>query len=121
MPRSSIVLSVDPVDAEAITNAVEAVLTPAELESVSVELRPLDDGAVLQVVLDGTVVLSLLRPRPAPAPAELQRILPGTTAPAHARWWSEAYTPWTPEGRVGLALLDAVVAEGKGLSKHQDL
>lgn len=118
MPRSSIVLTPAPLDAAAITRAAAAVREHAGASTAELALRALDDGAVLQVLADETVVLSVLRPRLVPPPAELARVLPAVTAPAEARWWAEAYTPWQPAGAVGLAILDAAAAASGGLAVH---
>lgn len=118
MPRSSIVLTPAPLDADAIARAVAAVRERAGTAE-EFALRALDDGAALQVLVGDTVVLSVLRPRLIPAPGELTRVLPGVTAPAHAQWWAEAYTPWHPGGAAGLAVLDAAAAASGGLAVHQ--
>lgn len=116
MPRSSIVLTPDPLDAHAVAGAAASVHRRAGGDGAEFELRALDAGAVLQVLVDGVVVLSVLRPRLLPAPGELTRILPGITPPAGARWWAEAYTPWAPEGALGVAVLDE--AARAGLAVH---
>lgn len=118
MPRSSILLTPEPVTVEAIQRATLDMLAANGETALGVELRAVDEGAVLQVVAEGTLVLSVLRPRLMPAPAERERILPGAAVPETARWWTEAYTPWRREGAVGLAILDAVAAAG-GATMHQ--
>lgn len=119
MPRSSVLLTRDPVDAEAVGRAAASVrdrlVGPSDPSDVV--LRPLDGGAVLQVLVDDVVVLSVLRPRLVPEPAEFGRLLPGVTAPAAARWWTEAYTPWHAGGALGIAVLD-VLAAGGGTAAH---
>ncbi|TQK18359.1 hypothetical protein FBY40_0846 [Microbacterium sp. SLBN-154] len=109
MPRSSVVLTPEPVDAAAIGRAAASVhdrVTGGD--GAPFKLRPLDDGAVLQVVVDDVVVLSVLRPRLAPEDRERERVLPGVTAPEITRWWTEAYTPWHAGGALGVAILDAL-------------
>lgn len=116
MPRSSVVLSHDPLDHAAIASAAAAVREhafPDAADAPPIELRTMDDGAVLQALVDGVVVLSVLRPRILPRLDEVARLLPGVDAPAATRWWTEAYTPWRPEGAIGVAILDAA-AEASG-------
>ncbi|WJL94487.1 hypothetical protein QSU92_10935 [Microbacterium sp. ET2] len=108
MPRSSVVLTPDPVDATAIGRAAASVHDRVSGGDAPFELRPLDDGAVLQVIADGVVVLSVLRPRLVPEVRELARVLPGVTPPETTRWWTEAYTPWHAGGSLGVAILDAL-------------
>lgn len=109
MPRSTVVLTREPVDAAAVGRASASVHDQvAGADAAPFELRPVDDGAVLQVVAEGAVVLSVLRPRLVPGDGELARVLPGTTPPEDARWWTEAYTPWHAGGALGVAILDAL-------------
>lgn len=121
MPRSSVLLTTDPVDADAVARAASAVHAREDAAAEPFALRALDGGAVLQVLAGDVVVLSVLRPRLIPAAGELARVLPGATAPADARWWTEAYTPWHPGGAIGVAVLDAVVEASAGLAVHHDL
>ncbi|MGP3533799.1 hypothetical protein ACTU3I_03315 [Microbacterium sp. RD1] len=118
MPRSSIALTPSPLDADAISRGASSVHAQAGEDAAEFELRVLDGGAVLQVLFDDTVVLSVLRPRLLPTPAEFARVLPGITAPPDAQWWAEAYTPWHQGGLVGTAILDA--AASGGLVVHQN-
>ncbi|NYF15239.1 hypothetical protein HDC37_000051 [Microbacterium sp. AK009] len=109
MPRSSVVLTPEPVDAGAIGRAAASVHDRIAGDGgAPFELRPLDDGAVLQVVAEGVVVLSVLRPRLVPDGRELARVLPSVTPPEATRWWTEAYTPWHAGGALGVAILDAL-------------
>jgi len=122
MPRSSVVLSRAPLDAAAISAAAGAVwesLTDPGDESF--ELRVLDEGAVLQVVAGETTLVSVLRPRLLPTLAEVARLLPGAQAPDGTSWWTDAYTPWRPEGVIGVAILDAAAAASGALVVHQGL
>lgn len=122
MPRSSVLLSPVPVDAEAVARAAGTVWRAAATPTASpFELRPLDEGAVLQVLADDVVVLSVLRPRMLPRLNEVGRLLPGVEAPESTSWWSEAYTPWRPEGAIGVAILDAVAAASGAVIVHQGL
>ena len=122
MPRSSVVLRTAPVDAEAVGLAAGVVWhANAEATASPFELRPLDDGAVLQVLAGERVVLSVLRPRMLPRLDEVARLLPGVEAPGATQWWSDAYTPWRPEGAIGVAILDALAAASGGVVVHQGL
>jgi hypothetical protein len=121
MPRSSVLLSSTPLDAAAISAAASAVWQ--SLDDPAAEpfaLRVLDEGAALQVLAGQTVLVSVLRPRVLPALDEVARLVPGVRAPEGASWWTEAYTPWRPEGAVGVAILDAAAAASAGaVAVHQ--
>lgn len=120
MPRSSVLLSRMPVDAALITAAAGTVRQSiADPGAREFELRVLDDGAALQVLAAETVVLSVLRPRLLPALEEVSRLLPGAQAPQGTSWWTDAYTPWRPEGAVGVAILDAAAAASGAVVVHQ--
>jgi hypothetical protein len=122
MPRSSVVLSREPVDAAAVARAAGEVRQRfADPGAADFEVRPLDDGAALQVVAEGVVVLTVLRPRGIPAPAEQARVLPGEPAPDGAAWWAEAYTPWTPEGVIGVEILETIAGATAGRVVHQGI
>ncbi|MBD3942215.1 hypothetical protein IF188_10960 [Microbacterium sp. NEAU-LLC] len=121
MPRSSIVLSPEPIDRDAVAAALRTpVFAPAH-DAGEFELRTMDDDAVLQVLVQHVVVLSLLRPRLLPGLDEVARLLPGVDAPTATRWWAEAYTPWRPEGAIGMAILDAAAAASSALVVHQGI
>lgn len=107
MPRSSIAFTRDPLDIEALAAAVSVVLTPEELAVTPVEIRPLDDGAAAQVVLADRVVLTVLRPRLLPAPAELTRVYGRVEVSPDARWATDGLTTWEPEGVIGVRLIEA--------------
>ena len=122
MPRSSVLLSPTPLDAAALTAAAGAVWESLNDPGAEpFELRVLDEGAVLQVLASQTVVLSVLRPRLLPRPAEVARLLPGIEAPEGTRWWTDAYTPWRPEGAVGVVILNAAAAASDAVAVHQGL
>ena len=122
MPRSSVALTPTPLSGDAVVAAAEAVRSQklgADVEPF--EARVLDEGAVLQIVAGDDVVLSVLRPRLLPCLDEVERLLPGVTPPAGTSWWTDAYTPWRPEGAVGVAILEAAAAASGGIVVHQGL
>lgn len=119
MPRSSVVLGSVPVDADTIARAAGAVWVKADPDAGDLELVPVDGGAVLQVRAGGRAVLSVLRPRLLPTLDEIDRLLPGIDAPAGTAWWTDAYTPWSPEGAIGVAILDAAAEASGALVVHQ--
>lgn len=122
MPRSSVILSGAPVDAAVVARAAEEVWRDlADPDTPAFELRPLDDGAALQVVATDIPVMTVLRPRLLPAADELSRVLPGEVAPDDAKWWGETYTPWEPAGRIGLAVVDVIATLVGGRAVHQGL
>lgn len=125
MPRSSVLLTPAPIDADAVATAAGVVWARGDgldPDRDVFTLRPLDDGAVLQVLAAGAVVLSVLRGRLLPTTKEVARLLPGADAdPATAKWWTDAYTPWHPGGAIGVAILDAMVATTGGGAVHQGL
>lgn len=122
MPRSSVVLSGTPVDAAVVARAVEEVWRDlADSTTPAFELQAIDDGAALQVIASDIPVLTVLRPRLLPAADELSRILPGAAVPDDAKWWGEAYTPWQPEGRIGLAIVDLIATLVDGRAVHHGL
>ena len=122
MPRSSVALTRTPLSGDAVVAAAEAVRSQklgADVEAF--EVRALDEGAVLQIVAGADVVLSVLRPRLLPRLDEVERLLPGVTPPAGTSWWTDAYTPWRPEGAVGVAILEAAAEASGGIVVHQGL
>lgn len=118
MPRSSVAFTRAPIDVEALAEAVSAVLTPEELAATPVEIRPLDDGAAAQVVMIDRVVLTVLRPRLVPAPAEFTRVYGTVEAPTDARWSTDCFTTWEPEGVVGVRLIEAAATIRGGTAVH---
>ncbi len=118
MPRSSVAFTREPVDIEALASAVSAVLTPDELSATPVEIRPLDDGAAAQVLMLDRVVLTVLRPRLTPPAAELSRLYGAVEVAPDARWSSECFTTWEPEGLIGVRLLEAAAAARGGVAAH---
>ncbi len=118
MPRSSVAFTRDPVDIDALAEAVSAVLTTEELTETSVEIRPLDDGAAAQVVVAERVVLTVLLPRLTPPTAELTRVYGTVEVAPDARWATDGFTPWEPEGIIGVRLLDAAAAARGGVAAH---
>lgn len=118
MPRNSVAFTREPVDIEALASAVSAVLTPEELTATPVEIRPLDDGAAAQVLMVDRVVLTVLRPRLTPAPAELARVYGAVDVPAEARWSTDCFTTWEPEGLIGVRVLEAAAAARGGVAAH---
>ncbi|TDN91321.1 hypothetical protein [Microbacterium sp. BK668] len=122
MPRSSVALTAEPLSGDAVVAAAGRVWTAkAGPGAEPLEARVLDEGAVLQIVAGGEVVLSVLRPRLLPRLDEVERLLPGTKAPEGTQWWTDAYTPWRPEGAVGVAVLDAAAEASRGIAVHQGL
>lgn len=122
MPRSSVLLTGVQVTGDMLTEAAASVWARTESSPPDQLLaQPLDNGAVLQVLLDGIAVVSILRPRPLPSAHEIARLLPNVTAPAGATSWTEAYTSWHPHGRLGMAILDEVAAIANGTAVHADL
>jgi hypothetical protein len=122
MPRSSVVLTPEPLTGDAVVAAAGRVWSE-KLGGADepLETRVLDGGAVLQLVAGDAVVLSVLRPRLLPRLDEVARLLPGTVPPEDTQWWTDAYTPWSPEGAVGVAILDAAAEASRGLVVHQSL
>ena len=122
MPRSSVALTPEPLTGDAVVATAGRVWAEKLGSDASPpEARVLDQGAVLQIVSGDEVVLSVLRPRLLPRLDEVERLLPGTVAPEGTQWWTDAYTPWRPEGAVGVAILDAAVAASGGAVVHQGL
>lgn len=122
MPRTSVALTIEPLSGDAVVAAAGSVWSGRlGRASEPLETRVLDDGAVLQLVAGDAVVMSVLRPRLLPTLDEVGRLLPGTEAPAGARWWTEAYTPWQAEGAVGMSILDAAAEASGGIAVHQGL
>jgi len=122
MPRSSVALTPEPLTGDLVVAAAEVVRAHklgGEIETL--EARVLDDGAVLQIVAGDAVVLSVLRPRLLPRLDEVERLLPGVEAPEGTRWWTDVYTPWQPEGAIGVAILDTAVEASGGLVVYQAL
>ena len=118
MPRNSVAFTREPVDIEALAEAVAAVLTPEELAATPVEIRPLDDGAAAQVLMLDQVVLTVLRPRLTPPPAELARVYGAIEVAPDARWSTDCFTTWEPEGLIGVRLLEAAAAGRGGVAAH---
>lgn len=122
MPRSSVALTREPLSGDAVVAAAGRVWSEKlGLEAQPLEARVLDDGAVLQVVAGDEVVLSVLRPRLLPRLDEVERLLPGVAAPEGTQWWTDAYTPWQPQGAVGVAILEAAAEASGGTVVHQGL
>ncbi|MDQ1085411.1 MULTISPECIES: hypothetical protein [Microbacterium] len=118
MPRSSVAFTREPIDIEALAGAVSAVLTPEELAATPIEVRPLDDGAAAQVVMGGRVVLTVLRPRLLPTPAELARVYGSVEVAPDARWTTECFSTWEPEGVIGVRLIEAAAGARGGAAVH---
>ena len=118
MPRSSVAFTREPIDIDALAGAVSAVLTPEELAEMSVEIRPLDEGAAAQVVVADRVVLTVLLPRLTPPVAELARVYGAVETAPDARWSTECFTTWEPEGVIGVRLLEAAAAARGGVAAH---
>ena len=118
MPRSSVAFTREPIDIAALAEAVSAVLTPEELAATPIEVRPLDDGAAAQVVMLDRVVLTVLRPRLLPSPAEVARVYGTVEPPADAGWATDCYTTWEPEGVIGMRLIEAAAAARGGAAVH---
>jgi hypothetical protein len=127
-----VVLSPTPLDGDAVARAAGAVWAAGrdlDPDADAFTLRPLDDGAVLQVLAHDTVVLSVLRPRMLPTLDEVVRLLPDAPrelagAPCErldVSWWTDAFTPWTPGGEIGMAILDAAAAASGAVVVHQGL
>ncbi|WP_341940442.1 hypothetical protein [Microbacterium sp. LWH10-1.2] len=55
-----------------------------------------------------------------PTPDELDRLRPDLDVASLALpvFWTEAYTPWSAEGAVGVAVLDELAAAAKGIIAH---
>jgi|GEM_PF-1221164 len=122
MPRSSVILGAARVDAVAVARAAGAVRArQADPEGLDLELRAVDEGAALQVLTAGTVVLTVLRARALPSRDEVARLLPGVAAPGDTGFWSDAYTPWRYEGAIGIAILDALAEASGAVVTHQGL
>ena len=121
MPRSSTLVSPEPVGADAVARAVAIVRDRlgATGESPDFVLQPLDAGAALTVSADGDLVLTVLRPRPLAGLAEARRLRPGWKLDAlpTPAFWTDAYTPWTPGGLIGIAVLDTLA---ESLGAHID-
>ncbi len=122
MPRSSVILGPAPVDAVAVGRAASAVWAlQTDPDAPALELRAVDEGAALQVVAAGVPVLTVLRARALPSHDEVARLLPGVAAPGTAGFWTDAYTPWRPEGAIGVAILDALAEASGAVVTHQGL
>ena len=117
MPRSSTLVSPEPVGADAVARAVAIVRDRlgATGESPGFVLQPLDAGAALTVSADGDL------PRPLAGLAEARRLRPGWKLDAlpTPAFWTDAYTPWTPGGLIGIAVLDTL-AESLGARIDHD-
>ncbi|QIG39218.1 hypothetical protein G5T42_06735 [Microbacterium sp. 4R-513] len=122
MPRSSVALTSEPLSGDAVVSAAGRLWTAtAGADAEPLEVRVLDEGAVLQLVAGGEVVLSVLRPRMLPRLDEVERLLPDAEAPEGTQWWTDAYTPWQAEGTIGVAILDAAAEASRGIVVHQGL
>jgi len=123
MPRSSALFTPRPVSGDDVVAAARAVWARADAGAEPLALRSFDDGAVLQVSAGDDVLVSVLRPRVLPRLDEVSRLWPGADVhglPTPA-FWTEAYTPWDAAGRVGVAVLDALVAAMGGTALHDAL
>ncbi|GAA3638943.1 hypothetical protein GCM10022200_22900 [Microbacterium awajiense] len=122
MPRSSVLLTPGPVDGDAIARAAGEVWAAGDgldPDADAFTLQTVDGGAALQVLAAGVPVLTVLRPRMLPTVEEVFRLLPEARDPLPpVSWWTEAYTPWTDEGRIGVAILDAA-SGARGVAVHQ--
>ena len=125
MPRSTVLLSPTPIDGDAVARAAGAVWSRGERldpDTDAFVIRPLDDGAALQALLADVPVLTVLRPRLLPTGDEVARLLPSLREPvAPGSWWTDAYTPWSPEGEIGVAILNAVAEASRAHVVHQGL
>lgn len=118
MPRSSVAFTREPIDIDALAEAVSTVLTPEELAATPVEIRPVDDGAAAQVVMAERVVLTALRPRLTPPAAELARVYGAVEVADDARWSTDCFVTWEPEGVIGVRLIDAAATARGGVAAH---
>jgi hypothetical protein len=123
MPRNSVVLAPRPIDARTLAVGASkawAQLLTSSPDLAEFELLPIDEGAALQVRLDGVVLLTVLRGRLLPKPDEVARLLPQVEIGAvpDGSWWTDAYTPWSDEGLLGAAILELVAAEMGGSVEH---
>jgi len=124
MPRSSALFTPRPVSGDDLVAAARAVWdATGDPDRGPLEWRSFDDGAVLQVTAGDDVLVSILRPRVLPRFDEVARLWPsadvsGLPTPG---FWTEAVTPWSAAGRVGVAVLDAVVAAVGGTAVHDGL
>jgi len=118
VPRSSVAFTREPIDIEALASAVSAVLTPEDLAETAVEIRPLDEGAAAQVLVAERVVLTALRPRLTPPAAELARVYGAVEVAPDARWSTECFVTWEPEGVIGVRLLEAAATARGGVAAH---
>jgi hypothetical protein len=124
MPRSSALFTPRPVSGDDLVAAAQAVWSSTgDPDAGPLEWRSFDDGAVLQALAGDDVLVSILRPRVLPRPDEVARLWPdadvsGLPMPG---FWTEAVTPWSAGGRVGVAVLDALVAAVGGTVVHDGL
>lgn len=124
MPRRSVLLTAHPVDASVVTAAADRIWQTLRVQNPQLapfELVTIDDGAALQVRSgDGDVLLTVLRPKLLPGPAEVARLLPGVDAQQipTGTCWAEAYAPWTEAGLIGVAIAQSAAEALFGQVAH---
>lgn len=118
MPRSSVLLTPRAVDAQAVAEAAGAVC--AQLDAPELTLQPVDDGAALQVLAGAELLLTVTRPRVLPRLDESARLRPGadTAGVRVPTFWTDAYTPWTASGAIGVAILTEIARALGGVVDH---
>lgn len=81
MPRETVLLGTRPLLLEGVRDVVAGVLPDAGL-------RRVQGGEAVQVLVDGVVVLTVVRPRQVATAAEAARLLPGRRIPDDGPlWW----------------------------------
>jgi hypothetical protein len=104
MPRERVLLGTRPLLVEDLRDVVAGALPRARLRAVQ-------GGEAAQVLVDGIVVLTVVRPREVATPAEAARLLPGRRIPDdHALWWIDVVIAPGSASDVVDPLLDALAA-----------
>lgn len=118
MPRSSVLLTARAVDAQVVAEAAGAVRQ--RVDAAQLTLQPVDDGAALQVLVGTEVALTVTRPRVLPRLDEAARLRPGldTASIAVPAFWTDAWTPWTAAGMLGVVILDEIASALDGAVDH---
>lgn len=121
MPRSSALFTPRPVSGDDLVAAAHAVWSSSgDPDAGPLTWRSFDDGAVLQATAGDDVLVSILRPRVLPRFDEVTRLWPSADLSAlpTPSFWTEAVTPWSAGGRVGVVILDALVTALDGIVVH---
>ncbi len=124
MPRRSVLLTSSPVDAVVVARAARRVWETLGAQNPQMgqfQLLSLDEGAALQVRSEsGQVMVTVFRPKLLLDSAETSRLLVGIDPQQipSGTCWTEALTPWTEAGLIGVAVVQSAVDELGGQAVH---